>query len=241
MRVRICIGVLIMVLAGMAGCAKGPEERSEQAEALLEEKYGESFIVTEYGNQIVGAGYYTVKAYAREYPELPFTVRVDDDGKHFSDNYVERRVAQKISSQVLLNLASLPGYTYIFTQVPAAVLDITDADISAEDYIAKNPANLITINLTYCPIGDTAESLYDSLAGALKGLDFLQGMIVLNIADEETLREIQMFCDEKGSLDGDYKALENRCRSYSIRYSDGRLSQSREEFLGALEGQMEGE
>ena len=29
-----------MVLAGMAGCAKGPEERSEQAEALLEEKYG---------------------------------------------------------------------------------------------------------------------------------------------------------------------------------------------------------
>jgi len=238
MRLMIGTGVMVMAVLGMglSGCAKGPEDRMEQAQVLLEEKYGESFLVTDYGNQVIGSGYYTVKAYAREYPELLFTVHVDDDGKHFTDNYVERRVGQKISGQVLLNLSMLHGYSYVYTQVPQAVLDITDADITPQNYIAQNQASLITVHLSYCPDGDTPESLYEMLTGAMRGMEYVNGMLAVNITDEKTLREIQNYCEGTDSLDADYNALKDRCTVLMIPIEDGKIEWTRERFSETVQG-----
>ena len=81
---------LAVTAVTISGCGRSGKE--QQAQKLLEGKYGERFSVSVDKFQELGAGYYTGKAYSAQYPDMPFSVNVDNNGKNFSDNYVERRV-----------------------------------------------------------------------------------------------------------------------------------------------------
>ena len=208
--------------------------KRQTAETLLEEKYGEQFVVGTYNEQTLSDGYYTVHAYAKSHPELPFTIHVDNNGKHFSDNYVERRVAQKITKQVSKNAESFLIKPCVYTVVPAAVLGEVNQDISIEDYIAQNPANPVTIHMTVKEGEEPAERIYSCLSDTIKEFHYLHGIIILNVADKETLEEIRSCSSKTDSLGEDYSLLRSTCRSYSLRYSSGRLSFNREQFLDYL-------
>ena len=65
------IGVLIMAEI-LTGCSDYRKARTKEAQSLLEEKYQEEFVVTEYRGQQLFEKSYTVWAYSREHPELLF-------------------------------------------------------------------------------------------------------------------------------------------------------------------------
>ena len=92
------------VTAALSACGK-QDERIRTAEQLLNQKYGEEFSVTSYDGQEMMASYYEVTAYANEHPTLPFEASVNSDGSAVSDDYVARRVCERISEQVALNLS----------------------------------------------------------------------------------------------------------------------------------------
>lgn len=227
----IILAVSVTVLA--CGC-RLLGAKSQTAESLLEEKYGEQFVVGANNEQALLDGYYTVHAYAKSHPELPFTVHVDNDGKQFSDNYIERRVAQKITEHIYENAKSFLTEPCVYTVVPAAVLGGKDPDISIEDYLAQNPANPVTVHVTVKEGEEPAERIYRCLSDSVQELRCLHGLIVLNIADKETLEKIRLCSYKTDSLGEDYHLLQGSCRSFNIRYSSGSLSFNKAQFLDYL-------
>ena len=238
-KTRLYVVMLTVSVAVFAcGCSLWGEKR-QTAETLLEEKYREQFVVGDNNEQTLLDGYYTVHAYSKSYPELPFTVHIDNDGKHFSDNYIERRVAQKITEHFFKNTASFTTRPCIYTVVPAAVLKGKTPDISIEDYMALNPVNPVTIHITIKKGEAPPEKIYEWLTVTMQELECLHGIIVLNIADKETLEKIRLCSYKTDSLGEDYHLLQGSCRSFNIRYSSGSLSFNKAQFLDYLNDREE--
>lgn len=233
-KLRFCAAVLALIAAALTGCGLFQVKNNQSAQALLKEKYGESFIAIEDNVQTAFDGYYTVHAYPVKRPGITFTAHIDNNGKHFSDNYVERCVAWKISDCISKNMSSLSVKPCIYTVVPAGVLNEKNQDISIEDYISKNKKNLVTVHITICRGTDPPETVYGHIANAVQELDCLQGLIVVNVADEKTLDSIHSYCSGTDSLGYGYDELRDKCLSFDMRYSEGKLSCSREQFSDIL-------
>ena len=205
----ICMGVAIMILAGLTGCIGGVEARIKLAQELLEDKYGESFTVSEYGSQEIGSGYYTARAYAREYPEIPFTVNVDNDGKNFSDNYVARRVCARIAEQVSLNLDGMQGHYHVYVEPMVNGHGLDQPDMSISDFVQHNPANRFKICIFYAPENDAA----------------------MNVSGiYENLSEIQQYCEATDTVTSEHIELARECKVVSVPFTSGILNMTQQQF-----------
>lgn len=230
----ICMGVAIMILAGLTGCIGGVEARIKLAQELLEDKYGESFTVSEYGSQEIGSGYYTARAYAREYPEIPFTVNVDNDGKNFSDNYVARRVCARIAEQVSLNLDGMQGHYHVYVEPMVNGHGLDQPDMSISDFVQHNPANRFKICIFYAPENDAAmnvSGIYENLSRTLTGLEILSGgTIELYLTGEEKLSEIQQYCEATDTVTSEHIELARECKVVSVPFTSGILNMTQQQF-----------
>ena len=112
-------------------------------------------------------------------------------------------------------------------------LDPWDKNLT-EDYLAQNPANPVTVHVTVKEGEEPAERIYSCLSDSVQELRCLHGLIVLNIADKETLEKIRLCSYKTDSLGEDYHLLQGSCRSFNIRYSSGSLSFNKAQFLDYL-------
>ena len=140
------------------------------------------------------ASYYEVTAYANEHPTLPFEASVNSDGSAVSDDYVARRVCERISEQVALNLSALPCTSYVHTDI-----------MSGDSVCSAYNRYYIYVHLSE---GDLdAGQAAGILAKSLSGLEILKGNISVCVSSDERIAEVQDYVESHTGIYDSYTKL----------------------------------
>jgi len=80
------------------------DERAEMAEKLLEEKYGGEYVVYSVGNSWGTStnNTFTALCYEKSEPTVRFEAKVAKDGSYMHDEYVSRKVSNKMEEKMLI-------------------------------------------------------------------------------------------------------------------------------------------
>lgn len=176
----------------------------EIAEQRLEERYGMPFeIVDTLGGGILDE-YFTVIAYQKDNPQTPFRATVNNDGSGESDNYVCKLVCQKISDRITQNLDNLNGACYVYTAFLVDPPNLTDVDMTVEEYMMMYPNDTYHVYLNYCPDQIGSAAFCESLSGMFEGLEGLSGRIYLYAVNERILNNVQEYLGEHDKMYDDY-------------------------------------
>lgn len=212
----------------LAGCGMTSKDKMEKAKDLLEEKYNEEFEVTEYRGQRVGESYYTVVAYSKEYPDLPFKVYVSDDG--FSDEYIVRRFCAKLSDQIIDNMGLEEG-VFVYTQSMLKSTHSTDPNIGVKEYASENPYDLYTVYFYIDRTAYDAEQIYDACVRGLKGLDSYSGNYIIQLAEDgKTIDSVQDYFTHSDGKYGDLDKIIN-VRNVPVNFKNGTVTTGRDSFI----------
>lgn len=132
---KIIMGVLLMgIMVALSGC--GNENQKEQAEKLLEEKYGQKFVVTRsisHGSLFDNT--YKIEACPKDIENLIFMAEVSDKGTELSDEYVSVCVCNKIEKEITENLKSLDGTFYVNVESVSKTIKSNDYNMSIDRYL----------------------------------------------------------------------------------------------------------
>ena len=197
--------LLAMLTVALSGC--GTAVKEQQAQKLLEGKYGERFSVSVDKFQELGAGYYTAKAYSAQYPDMPFSVNVDNTGKNFSDNYVARRVCSRIEKQVYNNIHATKGKLLVHVEVMTHGHSLDDPDMTIPDFVNMNPSNRFSIYV----FSSSAEPSGD-IGKLLSGLECLPGgTIYIYSTSDPTVSKMQKYCAETDTPVSEHVEIKDDC------------------------------
>ena len=198
--------LLAILTAALSGC--GTTEKEQQAQELLEKKYGEQFSVSVDKFQELGSGYYTAKAYSIQYPDIPFSVSVDNDGKNFSDNYVARRVCSRIREQVYNNIHATKGKLLVHVEAMAHGHGLDDPDMTISDFVNMNPSNRFSVYI----FSSSAEPSAESIRNLLSGLECLPGgTLYIYSTSDHTVSKMQKYCAETDTPISEHVEIKDDC------------------------------
>ena len=193
-------------LIDLNGCIN-PALQKKQAEKALEEKYGESFQITNYNGVAFGDDYYTVNAYAEAHPEIPFLAAVDLKSGVVSDPYVTKRLCGRISDKVIGNIAAIKDDIYVFTE---AVLDstlLTDPDISFEDYMQEMPETKFYLHIFINHQTSTKKELANELLKVAYCFYKLNGSLCLYTGTEEQINNVREYAESNNELYHEFQTM----------------------------------
>lgn len=193
-------------LIDLNGCMN-PALQKKQAEKALEEKYGESFQITNYNGVAFGDDYYTVNAYAETHPEIPFLAAVDLKSGVVSDPYVTKRLCSRISDKVIGNIAAIKDDIYVFTE---AVLDstlLTDPEISFEEYMQEMPETKFYIHIFINHQTSTKKELVNELLKTANGFYQLNGSLCLYVGTEEQINNVREYAESHNELYHEFQTM----------------------------------
>ncbi|MCD7884797.1 MAG: hypothetical protein LUI87_14000 [Lachnospiraceae bacterium] len=223
-------GVIILAaIAGIEGFVS-PSARRKQAEDLLREKYQEEFVVTSVKEGTIFLDYYTVVAYSRDYPELLFQASIENESGEISDSYVSKRVCDRLSQQVSLNLGNLESGYYVFTEVMLGDTLLTNPEVSLEDYLAEYPSARFTIYLCIEEGGCSASNIVSAAAHMLDNLPAINGSIVLYLADAELMTKIQDYVASNVKIYTDFDRMTEDAEVGIAAVNEGKFSLTENEL-----------
>ena len=214
----------------LTGC--GSRERNEKAERLLEEKYGEQFVIDENRGQQPTDDFYTVIAHSEKYPTILFSAGIGVENDSVSDTYVCERLMARMSNEMSKSMGALKGESYIFVQGFQEYTNYDDPNISLEAFLAEVPAAYdFTVYLNYVPAeGETAEDIYEGASSMVSRITAAKGVVAVYICDEKTLGEIQKYVESHDILYSSYDEIVEDKFAGVIQYDGGRLISSSSEF-----------
>ena len=227
MRTRWGVTMLLIAVTAVLLCACGSRnERIKTAELLLEEKYGEDFTVTSYEGQEMMADYYSVSAYAKSHPKLPFEANVSEDGTSVSDDYVSRRVCEAISDQVAANITVLPCKYYVHTGIMSGESVCSDPNISIEEFATKwEPNNRYYVYLYISKeiehVDSSSEIIYNALKEALKGIPEISGTMSVYISNDSVIEKVHVYVTTNTGLYNDYFEIAQDDYRGQFEFDDG--------------------
>lgn len=222
------IGVCMM--AAMTGC--GSRERNAKAAELLEEKYGEKFVIDENRGQEPMQDYYTVIAHSEAYPTIIFSAGIGADDDSVDDTYVCERLMARMSDEMSKSMGSLKGESYIFAQGFLEYTPFDDTNISLETFMQELPDQEFTFYLNYVPEdGETAEDIYDGVSSMVSSIAAAKGNVAVYICDEKTLGKIQGYVESHDILYDSYNKIVEGKYAGKIQYAGGRPVSDKNEFL----------
>lgn len=196
---------LAVTAVTISSCGRSGKE--QQVQKLLEGKYGERFSVSVDKFQELGAGYYTVKAYSAQYPDMPFSVNVDNNGKNFSDNYVARRVCSRIEKRVYNNIHATKGKLLVHVEAMTHGHGLDDPDMTIPDFVNMNPSNRFSIYI----FSSSAEPSGD-IGKLLHGLECLPGgTIYIYSTSDPTVSKMQKYCTETDTPVSEHVEVKDDC------------------------------
>lgn len=141
MKKRICILTVAVLLCNvMTGCGFSREKKIEK---LLEEKYGEQFVVQKVWKQADGVTPFSGDYYAYCYPEgdreLLFRIRVDDfDTKDFHDTYPHSLVAEELQEQMQEKLDEYFPECFVYPYVSGdSVIYLSRKEVTIEGFVER--------------------------------------------------------------------------------------------------------
>lgn len=169
------------------------KDYEQQVLLMLEEKYGEEFILQEYCGMEFVRGYYTVICYPSRNPNVVFAAKAACDGSYIEDAYVSAAVCRKVEQQIEENLHGLEGCLVIKALPVSKTVESTNADMSMKEFMSLKMKNRFVVYLMYCPQVKNAEKVYGELSKTFRGLESMSGNIQLYLTEEEKLKELQEY------------------------------------------------
>lgn len=232
---KLIIGVIIMAelvtTAALTACGT-TEDRKRSAEKLLAEKYKEDFVVTSYDGQQMMESYYTVTAYAKNHPGLPFEANIDDNTGNLSDDYVSRRVCASISERITLNLSGLPCTYYVHTDIMSGDSLCPDPDISVEQFVKDwEPGNRYYVYLYLPEDPADASAVYDCISRCFSGLEMLKGNISIYRCNDQVLSSVQDYVESNTGIYSDYAELTNPYLCGQFGFENGVIAISQTDVI----------
>ena len=231
------IGVLIMseILTSTVLTACGSnDQRQKDAEKLLTDKYKEEFVVTSYDGQQMMEDYYTVTAYAKSHPTLPFEANVTEDGTSVSDDYVSRRVCSAISEHISLNLSALPCTYYVHTGIMSGDSICPDPNVSVEEFATKwEPYNRYYVYLylsdEITKSGTQTGQVGSVLTKALADIPQIKGELYVYVSDDEMISKVHEYVESNTGLYDDYFQMTQEDHRGQFSFENGTVSISQKD------------
>ncbi len=219
------MGVMILaaVVTELSGCSS-PSLRKKQAAEALQQKYGEEFEISAYKSEGLLDDYYTVIAYAAEYPDLPFKASVNTKTGNVSDAYVAKRLCDRISDKISLNLGSLETDYYVYTETMLDGTAVTDAMVTLEDFMKEGPGNRFTVYLFMNREGAAVQNIVSAFGNILNDLTEMSGTVCLYLADEEMLAGVQEYVTSHDNTHSEFDEMTEEAYIGSVSFENGRIS-----------------
>lgn len=182
------------------------ENRIETAQELLNEKYGEKFTVYSYGKSFgtLTNNTYTVICSPADEPALRFEAEIAKDGSYIYDEYVSRKVSDKIE-KAMMKVLSVSN-TQMAVKVGAAtkIIDSVQADMPVKEFMALTPNAKFAIyvvldqeKLTKQEASETVELLKKSIAATPS----INGYVYLYLGTEEMVSQFSKYIRENPGAD----------------------------------------
>ena len=210
---------MAMAAAGLTGCENAKARKKQAAEAL-EQKYHEKFEVTDYRNAGFMADYYTVQAYADEYPDLLFEASVDIKSGNVMDSYVTKRLCDRLSDKISQNLGILENDYFVFTEAMLGDTLLTDPMVSLEDYMKDGP-NKFTVYLCMNQENANIQNITEALGKLLDGITGIHGSIAFYLMDSELLKNVQEYVTSHDDTYGDFDEMVEDAYIGSTEFENG--------------------
>ena len=210
---------MAMAAAGLTGCENAKARKKQAAEAL-EQKYHEKFEVTDYRNAGFMADYYTVQAYADEYPDLLFEASVDIKSGNVMDSYVTKRLCDRLSDKISQNLGILENDYFVFTEAMLGDTLLTDPMVSLEDYMKDGP-NKFTVYLCMNQENANIQNIAEALGKLLDGITGIHGSIAFYLMDSELLKNVQEYVTSHDDTYGDFDEMVEDAYIGSTEFENG--------------------
>ena len=210
---------MAMAAAGLTGCENAKARKKQAAEAL-EQKYHEKFEVTDYRNAGFMADYYTVQAYADEYPDLLFEASVDIKSGNVMDSYVTKRLCDRLSDKISQNLGILENDYFVFTEAMQGDTLLTDPMVSLEDYMKDGP-NKFTVYLCMNQENANIQNITEALGKLLDGITGIHGSIAFYLMDSELLKNVQEYVTSHDDTYGDFDEMVEDAYIGSTEFENG--------------------
>ena len=214
------IFLAVFAVTAVATSCYGRTGKEYLAQKLLQGKCREQFSVSADKVQELGTGYYSGKAYSMQYPDMPFSVSIDNDGKKFSDNYVARRVCSKIEERIRSNIHPTKGKVLVHVEAMVQGHALDDPDMTVSDFVDTNPSNRFSIYI----FSASDKLLAGKLEVLLSGLESLPGgTIYIYNTSESAIAEMQKYCKETDTPVSEHIELKDDCVYTEIPFAHGKI------------------
>lgn len=208
------------VAIGLEGCAS-PAMKKEKAKTALQEKYKEDFQIVCYTEAKLFSDYYTVLAYAEEYPDLIFRASVDNKSGMVSDTYVTKRLCDRISDRISENIAALKTEYYVFTEAMFGGTSITNPNVSFDEYMEDGPGNEFTVHLCLGSDGADAQNITESFADMLNGFPEICGVVCIYLTDDPMMSEIREYTVSHDATYSDFEDMTESVYLGAVEFENG--------------------
>lgn len=160
--IKLIISILFVciIASGVGGCMK--ENRIDIAQELLKAKYGEDFKMYTYGKSFgtLTNNTFTVVCSPVDEPELRFEAEIAKDGSYMIDEYVARKVSDKIEKKMMEVLNSSKIDISVKVGSGTKTIESSKSDMSAEEFIELMPNAKFAIYVVIGKTGLTSEEAF---------------------------------------------------------------------------------
>lgn len=177
------------------------------------------------------ASFYEVTAHADSHPLLPFKASVDRSGEALSDDYVSRRVCERISEQVSSNLSGLSCAYYVHTGIMSGDSLCPDPEVSIEEFNSVwEPYNRYYIYVHLSGRSLDARQAGCALIRAITELPALSGNITVYISNDTEINNVRKYVETSTGIYDDYAKLTDPYLCGQYMFTNGVFSVSADDI-----------
>lgn len=211
---------MTVLTTNLSGCVNPAVQKDKAADALRE-KYREEFQILSCSQTGPFADYYSVTAYAEEYPDLVFRASVDRESGTVSDTYVTKRVCGRISDKISENIAELSAEYFVFTEAMLGGSALDNPNVTLEEYMQDSPGNQFTVHLCIEREDARAQNIVSALSNMMKDIPDVSGMICIYLADESMLSDIREYVWAHDATYGDFEDMTDEAYIGAVEFVNG--------------------
>lgn len=148
---------MAMSLLSLAGCNQINEDTSKKVVSLLEEKYGEQFVVVKIGNRL-NTDTVTTYCHSEKRNDLMFTATMGNDGKIITDDYISRIIGRELEDEIISKFSAegidVQPYASIYN--PNGMPE--KADVTLKNFVSQYHPEMFIVNMVLSDKLDAPES-----------------------------------------------------------------------------------
>ncbi len=206
------------------------KRRCEVAKELLEKKYNKEFEILRYRGDKFPEEYYSVEAYEKKHPSIPFEAWISNQEDEIQDSYVMKMVCESVRNKIIKNLDYFKGNMSVMVFSEELLTSLSNPDIGYEKIIEEVPNNRYSVHL-YCNSECINHYLqYTDLRNMLRDLNGLKGSINIFQVNENEREKLIEYVNTHVKLYSSYWELADPYHKCFIRFEAGMIECSEQEY-----------